>query len=73
VTPGQASPRGVPIEKLAAGSPGERAGFQVGDLIAAVDGVHVREISDVAPASARSTQITLRHAGAPVRIRRRLR
>ncbi|HSO33086.1 MAG TPA: PDZ domain-containing protein [Labilithrix sp.] len=61
VTPGQASPRGLPIEKLAAGSPGERAGFQVGDLIASVDGVHVREISDVAPASARSTQITLRH------------
>ncbi|CAN5897735.1 hypothetical protein BH11MYX4_BH11MYX4_61210 [soil metagenome] len=61
VTPGQASPRGLPIEKLAVGSPGERAGFQVGDLIASVDGVHVREISDVAPASARSTQITLRH------------
>ncbi len=61
VTPGPASPRGLPIEKLAAGSPGERAGFQVGDLIAVVDGVHVREIADVAPASARSTQITLRH------------
>jgi hypothetical protein len=61
VTPGQASPRGIPIEKLVTGSPGERAGFQVGDLISAVDGVHVREISDVAPASARSTQITLRH------------
>lgn len=61
VTPGPASPRGLPIEQLVAGSPGERAGFQVGDLVAVVDGVHVREIADVAPASARSTQITLRH------------
>lgn len=64
VTPGQASPRGIPIEKLEPGAPGERAGFQVGDLIAAVDGAHVREISDIAPASARSTQITLRHGDA---------
>ena len=62
VTPGLASPRGLPIEKIEPGSPGERAGFQVGDLIAAVDGVHVRELADVAPASARGTQITLRHA-----------
>jgi len=61
VTPGPASARGLSIEKLAPGSPGESAGFQVGDLIAAVDGVHVREIADVAPASARTTQITLRH------------
>ncbi|MDB4941788.1 MAG: NADH-ubiquinone oxidoreductase chain [Labilithrix sp.] len=63
VTPGPASPRGIPIEKLEPGSPGERAGFQVGDLVAAVDGVHVREPSDVAPASARSAQITLRREG----------
>jgi hypothetical protein len=61
VTPGAATPRGLPIEKIEPGGPGDRAGFQVGDLIAAVDGVHVREISDVAPASARSTQVTLRH------------
>jgi NADH-quinone oxidoreductase subunit H len=61
VIPGQPSPRGIPIEKLVPGSMGERAGFQVGDLISAVDGVTVREIADVAPASARSTQITLRH------------
>lgn len=61
IIPGAATPRGLPIEKLAPGSPAERGGFQVGDLVAAVDGVHIREISDVAPASARSAQITLRH------------
>ena len=64
VTPGAASPRGIPIEKLEPGSPGERVGFQVGDLIAVVDGVHVREIADVAPASARSALVTLRHGDA---------
>lgn len=61
VTPGPATPRGVPIDKVAPGSPGDRAGFQAGSLISAVDGVHVRETSDVAPASARTAQITLRH------------
>jgi NADH-quinone oxidoreductase subunit H len=61
VTPGVATPRGLPIEKLAPGSPGDLAGFQPGDLISAVDGVHVRDVSDVTPASARSAQITLRH------------
>ena len=61
VTPGVATPRGLPVEKLAPGSPADQAGFQLGDLISAVDGVHVREISDVTPASARSAQITLRH------------
>ena len=61
VTPGVATPRGLPIEKVAPGSPGDQAGFQLGDLISAVDGVHVREVSDVTPASARSAQITLRH------------
>jgi NADH-quinone oxidoreductase subunit H len=61
VTPGVATPRGLPIEKLAPGSAGDQAGFQPGDLISAVDGVHVREIADVTPASARSAQITLRH------------
>jgi hypothetical protein len=61
VTPGAATPRGLPIEKILPGSPGDLAGFQDGDLISAVDGVHVREVSDIAPASARSAQITLRH------------
>lgn len=61
VTPGAATPRGLPIDTIAPGSPGDRAGFQAGDLISAVDGVHVRETSDVAPASARSAQFTLRH------------
>ena len=61
VTAGVATPRGLPIEKLAPGSPGDQAGFQVGDLISSVDGVHVREVADVTPASARTAQITLRH------------
>lgn len=61
VTPGAATPRGLPIDAIAPGSPGDRAGLQAGDLIGAVDGVRVREISDVAPASARSAQLTLRH------------
>ncbi len=61
ITPGPASARGIPIDKLDAGSPGERAGFQVGDVVAGVDGVHVREVADVTPASARSAKITIRH------------
>jgi hypothetical protein len=61
VDPGATTPRGLPIEKVSPGSPGDQAGFQPGDLISAVDGVHVRDVSDVAPASARSTRITLRH------------
>ena len=61
VTPGAATPRGLPIEKLAPGAPGDQAGFQVGDLIGAVDGVHVRETADVTPASARTALFTLRH------------
>lgn len=61
VTPGTATPRGLPIEKVEPSSPADLAGFQTGDLISAVDGVHVRELADVAPASARAAQITLRH------------
>ena len=61
VEPGAATPRGLPIEKVSPGSPADQAGFQPGDLLSAVDGVHVREVSDVAPASARSARFTLRH------------
>ncbi len=61
VEPGAATPRGLPIEKVAPGSLADQAGFQPGDLVSAVDGVHVREVSDVAPASARSARFTLRH------------
>ena len=62
VEPGAATPRGLPIEKVTAGSPADQAGFQPGDLLSAVDGVHVRDLSDVAPTSARSARFTLRHA-----------
>lgn len=61
VVAGPATPRGLPVEKVLPGSPAERAGFAVGDVLAAVDGVNVRELSDVAPASARSARLTLRH------------
>jgi NADH-quinone oxidoreductase subunit H len=61
ITPGVATPRGIPIDKLAPGSPGDAAGLLSGDLISAVDGVHVREIADIAPASARSALFTVRH------------
>lgn len=61
VTPGAATARGVPIDAIAPGSPGDRAGFQAGDRIGAVDDVHVREIADVAPASSRTARFTLRH------------
>jgi hypothetical protein len=61
VEPGAATPRGLPIEKVSPGSLADQAGFQPGDLVSAVDGVHVREVSDVAPASARAARFTLRH------------
>ncbi|MBX3186240.1 MAG: PDZ domain-containing protein [Labilithrix sp.] len=64
IAPGPASSRGVPVDRIVLGSPAERLGFQPGDVITAVDGVHVREIADVAPFSARTTQITLRHGEA---------
>lgn len=61
VEPGAATPRGLPVEKVRPGSLADQAGFQLGDLISAVDGLHVREVSDIAPASARSARFTLRH------------
>jgi NADH-quinone oxidoreductase subunit H len=60
VTPGAATPRGLPIEGVLPGSPADRAGFRAGGLISAVDGVHVRDVSDVAAASARAARFTLR-------------
>jgi hypothetical protein len=64
VKPGPASPRGLPVDAVEPGSVAERAGVQAGDLLSAVDGVHVREVSDVAPSSARTAEFTLRHADA---------
>lgn len=57
---GAPSPRGLPIEKIEAGSPADRAGIQVGDVLAAVDGVHVEHIADVIPASTRTTTLVIR-------------
>ncbi len=59
ITPGAVSARGILVDQIAAASSAERAGIEVGSVIVAVDGVHVRELSDVAPASARSTEITV--------------
>jgi len=61
IAAGPATPRGLPVERVVPGSPAERAGIAAGDVLAAVDGVNVRELSDVAPASARSARLTLRH------------
>lgn len=65
ITPGPATPRGLPIEAVAEGSPADRAGVGAGDLLTGVDGVHVASIDDVLPASARSTRIAVRRPGAP--------
>ncbi len=61
VVPGASTPRGIPIEQVRASSPAERAGIQVGDTIVAVDGVHALSAGDVAPASARAAELTIRH------------
>ncbi|MBX3232910.1 MAG: hypothetical protein KIT84_42190 [Labilithrix sp.] len=61
ITPGAPSPRGIPAEQVRPGSPAERAGMQTGDVLVAVDGVHALAIADVAPASARSAELTIKH------------
>lgn len=60
VAPGAPSARGLPIEQVGAGSIAERSGILVGDVLAAVDGVNVLSLGDVAPASARSTELVIR-------------
>lgn len=61
ITPGPASPRGIPIEKVEAGSLAERAQIQTGDILLAVDNVHALSLADVAPTSARSAELTILH------------
>ena len=61
IVPGAASPRGLPIEQVGAGSPAERAGIQVGDVLVSVDGVNVLSVGDVLPASARAVELGIRH------------
>lgn len=65
ITAGPATPRGLPIEAVKAGSPADRAGIVAGDLLSAVDGVHVAGIEDVLPSSARAVQIGVRRADSP--------
>ncbi len=60
VVPGAPTPRGVPVEQVEQGSVASRTGVQVGDVIAAVDGVHVLSLSDLVPASARSVDLAIR-------------
>jgi NADH-quinone oxidoreductase subunit H len=62
VVPGTRSPRGLPVEQVQPGSLAAQAGIQVGDVIVAVDGVHVLSLGDVAPASARAMDVLVRHA-----------
>jgi len=61
LTVGAPTPRGLPIEQVKPGSFGERAQLLVGDVIVAVDGVHVLNLGDIVPASARSADLTIRH------------
>lgn len=62
VVPGAATPRGLPVEQVAQGSPASRVNIQVGDLITTVDGVHVLSVGDLVPASARTVELRIRHA-----------
>ncbi|MBX3207536.1 MAG: hypothetical protein KF764_20980 [Labilithrix sp.] len=66
IVPGSPSPRGLPIESVRAGSPAERAGILVGDVLASVDGLHVLSVGDVVAASARAVELTVRHADSGV-------
>lgn len=61
VTPGAPTARGLPVEQVQPSSIAHRAGIQVGDVIGAVDGVHVLSLGDVVPASARAIELTIRH------------
>lgn len=62
VVPGAPSPRGLPMEQVQPSSLAAQAGFQVGDVLVSVDGVHVLSLGDVVPASARSVDLVIRHA-----------
>jgi NADH-quinone oxidoreductase subunit H len=62
IVPGAPTPRGLPIEQVGAQSLAERSGMQVGDVIVSLDGVHVLSVGDIIPASARSAELTIRHA-----------
>ena len=66
VVPGASTPRGIPIEAVKPGSMADESGLQVGDVLAGVDGVHVLSPGDVLPASARTTELTIRHADSGV-------
>lgn len=61
IVPGPITSRGLPIERVTPGSPAHRAGIETGDVLVALDGVNVRDVGDVVPLSARSTEITIRH------------
>lgn len=61
ITPSGVGPRGIPIEGVQSGSIAERAGLVVGDVITSVDGVNAQGFEDVTPASARSTDLMVRH------------
>ncbi len=56
------TPRGIPVEQVRAGSLADRAGIQVGDVLVSADGVHALALADVAPASARELELTVRRA-----------
>lgn len=54
---------GLRVEEVAGGSPAERAGLDVGDVIVRADGVGVRAISDLAPQGSPSVPLEVRRSG----------
>ena len=72
VVPGPASGRGIPVERIQPGSPGERADLQVGDVIASIDGAHVAGVFDLLPTSARSIDVVVRRGEPAVEDHRRI-
>lgn len=60
ITPGEPTDRGVPIVEVRPGSIAARAGVPSGGVLSAVDGLNVLSLADVAPASARSAELTIK-------------
>lgn len=70
VTVSPATPRGIPVESVAAGSVAERHGIGAGDFLVTLDGVRLLEPMDLAPSSARAARVGVaREEGAAPEVR----
>jgi hypothetical protein len=63
VVPGAVSAHGMPIVRIEAGGVGERVGLREGDALVGVDGLRLRDASDLVPASGRSMRVRVRRSG----------